>query len=391
MKLYINENEKAKSPSVAVDDMFLTKDMPTTAGSKMLDGYMSLFNAQVVDSLESAGYSISGKCNVGEFGIDLIGETSYFDGEVKSAAAEVLATTDAEAALCFDVNGAPRRAAALNDLVFVKPTYGTVSRFGTVSAVCSGETVGVMARDTATAAKILGVVAGHDDKDGTSLCAADCEKVKASGNATLKKIAVIKALTKDADTAKLDAAIKALGANGVVVEEVDGDILTAAKEAWNVLMCAELCNNVSRYDGIKYGYRTKNYKTIDELYVNSRTEAFGELLKTAILYGSDVLAGDNYENVYVKALKVRRVICEYFASLFANYDAVIMPACAKAEYTAADVENNIALSFDEALYTAPASISGLPAVVAGGVQVVSKAFGEDILFTVAKILEKEGK
>ena len=391
MKYYISENEKAKSPSVAVDDMFLTKDMPTTAGSKMLDGYMSLFNAQVVDSLTNAGYSIGGKCNVGEFAIDFLGETSHFGGEVKSAAAEVLASTDAEAVVCFDVNGTPRRVAALNNLVFVKPTYGTVSRFGTVSAACSGETVGVMARDTDTAAKILGVIAGHDNKDGTSLSASDCDKVKVSGNAAVKKIAVVKALTKDADTAKLDAAVKALGENGVTVEEIDGEVLGAAKEAWNALMCAELCNNVSRYDGIKYGYRTKNYKTIDELYVNSRTEAFGELVKTAILYGSDVLAGDNYENVYVKALKIRRVVCEYFAELFANYDAVMMPACAKAEYTAADVQNNAALSFDEALYTAPASISGLPAVVAGGVQVVSKAFGEDILFTIAKILEKEGK
>ena len=156
-------------------------------------------------------------------------------------------------------------------------------------------------------------------------------------------------------------------------------------------MCAELCNNVSRYDGVKYGHRTENYKTIGELYTNSRTEAFGELVKTAILYGSETLSDDNYMPVYDKSLRVRRVICETFAKLHSEYDAIIIPACSKSAYTEADTLANKYIAFDEALYTAPASITGLPTVVAGGVQLIGKAFSENTLFEAARIIAKEGK
>ena len=110
--------------------------------------------------------------------------------------------------------------------------------------------------------------------------------------------------------------------------------MLASREAWNVLLCAELCNNVSRYDGIKYGYRTPEYKTIDELYTKSRTEAFGELLKTAILYGSDALSTDNYEKIYDKSLRIRRVMVETFAEIFAEYDAVLLPAASRSAFAA---------------------------------------------------------
>ena len=152
-------------------------------------------------------------------------------------------------------------------------------------------------------------------------------------------------------------------------------------------MSAELCHNVSRYDGVKYGYRTPNYTTIDELYTNSRTEAFGELLKNAILFGSEVLSDYNYMKMYDKGLRVRRVLVEKFAEIFESFDAVLMPAAAKTAYTKADTEANKYISYDENLYTAPASITGLPVVVAGGVQLIGKAFSENALFEIAKVLE----
>lgn len=156
-------------------------------------------------------------------------------------------------------------------------------------------------------------------------------------------------------------------------------------------MCAELCNNVSRFDGVKYGYRTKNYKNIEELYTNSRTEAFGELLKTAILFGSDALSTENYMRVYDKSLRIRRVVAEKFAEIFGEYDAVLLPACSKACYTMDDVKQNKYIAFDEALYTAPASITGLPAAVVGGVQLIGKAFSDNALLDMAAVFEKEGK
>lgn len=401
MELYISKNEKAKGKTVALDDMILTNEYPTTAGSKMLEGYMSLFNAEVVDRLKNAGYEIGGKANVGELCIDLLGETSYFgatenaDGALMTASSELVKKGDALAAIGLDANGTPRRAAALNGQVCVKPTYGTVSRFGTISIACSGETVSVTANTVSAVKEILDVIAGHDDKDGTSLSEEKCALVKSSAEfSSAKKVAVARSITDSADEATKAVIAKAKAAfeaKGIAVEEVDDSVLLTAKNAWNILMSAELCNNVSRYDGVKYGYRTKNYTTIDELYTNSRTEAFGDLLKTAILFGSETLSTENYMKMYDKGLRIRRVLVEKFAEIFETYDAVLMPASTKTVYTKADTDANKYIAYDENLYTAPASITGLPVVVAGGVQLIGKAFSENVLFDLAKTLEGDGK
>ncbi len=398
MKLYTAKMDTASVRTVAVDDMILTKTMPTAAGSKMLDGYMSLFDAEVVTKLTAAGYAISGKADVGEFAIDLLGETSYngtpaVDGMLVNASAEIVKSGEVTAVVGMDVNGSVRRAAALNGLVSVKPTYGTVSRYGTIPVACSGETVSVVAKTVDDCREVLGAIIGHDDKDGTSLSEELCAKVAADAE-PIRRVAVVTSLTAGVDTAtaaKLEAAKNVLTANGVEVCEVEEETLAAARIAWNILMSAELCNNVSRYDGVKYGYRTQNFTNIDELYTNTRTEAFGELLKTAILFGSDTLSTENYMKVYDKALRMRRVTAEAFNALFAQYDAVLAPASAKAAYTQEDVKADRYIAFTENLYTAPASITGLPTVVAGGVQLIGKAFSEGALFAAAKLFEKEGE
>lgn len=397
MKLYIDKKESSAAKKVAVDDMILTKDLTTTAGSRMLEGYHSLFAAQVVDKLEAAGYDISGKANVGELAIDLLGESSYFgaveaDGRLTNAASVIVKNEDVCGAVVFEVNGANARSAAASDLVFVKPTYGTVSRFGTIPAACSGETVSVMAKTTAQAHELLDTVVGYDAKDGTMHAEEKCALLKSGAEfAPVKRVAVAKALCDAADTARVEEFKSFLAKEGVETVEVDADILTSASAAWSALMCAELCNNVSRYDGVKYGYRTKNYKNIDELYTNSRTEAFGMLLKSAVIYGSDALSTAKYTKVYDKGLRVRRIISEYFASLFAEYDAVLMPVASKGEFTMADIEADRYISFKENRFTAPAMITGLPLVVAGGVQLVGKAFSENALLDLAAKFEKEGK
>ena len=386
---------------IALDDMILTTEYPTTAGSKMLEGYKSLFEAEVVSKLKNAGYEIAGKARVGELSLGLLGETSYFgsvldeNGNLSLEASEMLKRNEVSACVGLDASGAIRRAAALSGQVAIKPTYGTVSRFGTISVACSGEAVCVSANNASDAQKVLSAIIGHDDKDGTSLSEAECQRLSADAPfESIKRVAVAKSLAQSADEAtraKLHAVVDAFKANGIEVEPIDDSILLAAETAWNVLMCAELCNNVSKYDGIKYGYRSKNYTNIDELYTNSRTEAFGELLKTAILFGSECLSTENYMPVYDKALRIRRVICERFAEIFASYGAVLMPVCSKTAYTEADVKANKYVSFDEASYIAPASISGLPALVFGGVQIVGPAFSENALLDLAKKYEGEGR
>ena len=398
MNLYLSQSNEKKDKAVVLDDMILTTEFPTTAGSKMLDGYKSLFEAEVVTKLKDAGFAISGKANVGELSLGLLGETSYFgevtdaSGNLNLASSEILKSGEVLAAIGLDANGAMRRSSALAGQVCIKPTYGTVSRFGTVSVACSGEAVCVAANTVADAKTVLDSIVGHDAKDGTSLSDEQCMSLRSDAAfKSVKKVAVAKSLVASADDvtkSNVAATVDALKKNGIEVEEIDDSILLAAKTAWNILMCAELCNNVSKYDGIKYGYRTKNYTNIDELYTNSRTEAFGELLKTAILFGSEALSTENYMPVYDKSLRVRRVICEKFAEIFANFDAVLMPVCSKTAYTMADVAENKYISFDEALYTAPASISGLPSVVVGGVQFVGAAFSENALVELAKIVEE---
>lgn len=399
MKVYINEGSLS-GKRVVLDDMILTTALPTTAGSKMLEHYVSLFEAEAVTRLEKAGYTIGGKLNVGEFGIDLLGETSFFgacvreDGTLAASAAESL-NSGAFAAVQLDVNGAPRRAAAQNGCVCVKPTYGTVSRYGTIPSACSGETLTVTAASVAACREVLSVLAGHDDKDGTSLPAEKCALLRADADRRpVRKVAVAAGLTGSAD-AQVQADVAAmrsfLESNGIEVVEIDDQILTAAKTAWNVLMSAELCNNVSRYDGVKFGYRSSNYTNIDELYTNSRTEAFGELLKTAILFGSDMLSTDNYMKMYDKALRIRRVIVEALNGIFAQYDALLLPACSAKCYALEAVQQNKYLAFQENVFTAPASISGMPAVIVGGVQLMGPAFSENSLLDLAQTYGKEGQ
>ena len=388
----------ATSKKFICDDMILTTETPTTAGSLMLESYVSLFEAEALTRAKAAGYTFEGKRSVGEFAFDTIGESSYngdysIDGKPVLGAAQAIVLGDADTAICLDVNGSVRRGTAQSDLVSIKPTYGTVSRFGTIPVACSGECVSIMGKKADDAYEMLCAIAGHDDKDGTSLPEEKCELIKNTDTAP-KKIAIPTSMLKGINEevkAKLDSFIEKARANGIEVDEIDDTVIAKSNIAWNVLMCAELCNNVSKYDGVKYGYRAENYSGIDELYTNSRTEAFGELLKTAILYGSEALSTDNYMKVYDKSLRVRRVITEAFGSIFEKYDAVLMPACSTMAYPADLIESDKYSCFTENFYTAPASITGLPAVVIGGVQLVGKAFSEGILVNIARICEKEGK
>lgn len=384
--IYTAKKDVNSACKIVAEDMLLTTDMPTAAGSKMLDGYMSLLEAEVLTRLKNKGYGVCGKADVGEFAIDLLGETSYnganiADGKLLNSSSEILKANEADAVIALDVNGTTRRAAAQNGLVSVKPTYGTVSRYGTVPVACSGETVSVMAKDAKTCRKVLDDIAGHDDKDGTSL--PESEIAKKADAKEIKRIAIINDMMADVSDdvkANIDSAVAKLG---VEVVNIDSSVIASSRPAWNILMSAELCNNVSRYDGVKYGHRAEKFSGIDELYTNSRTEAFGELLKTAIIFGSETLSTENYMKVYDKALRTRRVVVEEFAKIFAEFDAVMIPACSKAFYTEDDVKADKYVSYKENFYTAPASITGLPAVVAGGVQLIGKAFSENALLELA--------
>ena len=393
MKYYATQiNEKG---NIAVDDTLLVKDVVTTAGSRILNGFKPLFSAEVVTRLEDKGYTVAGKTNVGEFGLDLVGEFSYYapqEGKLEGSAASLVANGDVVAALGVDMNGGARRAAALTGVDFLKPTYGTVSRYGVISCAASGEQVGVHAKDAEKVAEIMGVIAGHDDKDGTSLRndSYDYGITDVKG----KKVAINKFLLDKADDvtkAKVLTFADSLRANGVEVVEVNCDMPEIANTAWQILMCAETCNNVSRYDGVKYGHRAKEYKNIDELYVNSRTEGFNFLTKAVILYGSDVLSKNRYKDCFDKSLRVRRVVAEGLQKAFSEFDAILTPACSKAEYESYDIKDAFGKVFAESVFTAVPNLVGVPALVTNGVQLMGNHFAESTLLSLAHSVEKEGK
>lgn len=389
---YINEINAAGK--IAVDDTILVKGVPATAGSKMLESFKPLFSAEAVERLEKAGYAVSGKTNVGEFGLDLMGETSYFEpaaenGNLAGAAASLVASGKVKAALNVDLNGAPRRAAAVSGVDFIKPTYGTVSRYGVIACACSGEQIGVTAADAESVKEILEVIAGHDGKDGTSLPAEKYE-YSTSEDVSAMKICIVKELYDSASAevkANIDAYAESLKKLGAAVETVSLDIVNQAKTAWQILMAAETTNNLSRFDGVKYGYRAADYKNIDELYVKSRSEAMGFLAKATIIYGSDVLAKAKYEKCYDKSLRIRRVVCDKVREVLSKYDAILAPACSQISYKPYDALEAFEKVYEESLYTAIPSITGMPAMVTKGVQLIADSYKESVLLSIAKSVE----
>ena len=382
--------------TIAVDDTLLVKDAVATAGSRILDGFKPLFSAEAVVRLEEKGYAVSGKAHTGEFGLDLVGEFSYYapqEEKLEGAAAALVKNGDVKAALGVDMNGSTRRAAALAGVDFLKPTYGTVSRYGVISCAASGEQVGVFAPNAEGVKEIISVIAGHDDKDGTSLPQKEYEystDIAVAG----KKVCIVKELLEKADDETKANVIKyadALKANGVEVEEISWNFFDLANTAWQILMCAETCNNVSRYDGVKYGHRTEQYRNIDELYVKSRTEGFNFLTKAVILYGSDVLSKNRYKDCYDKSLRVRRVIADATKELLEKYDAILAPVCSKTEYTAYDIKDAFTKVFEESVFTALPNLIGTPALVSGGVQLMGKHFDESVLLSLANSVERKGE
>ena len=381
--------------TIAVDDTILVKGAQSTAGSRIMEGFKPLFSAEAVCRLEDKGYVIAGKTQVGEFGLDLVGEFSYYsekEEDLKGAAAKLVSTGAVQTALGVDMNGATRRSAALSGVDFLKPTYGTVSRYGIISCAASGEQMGVYAKDVDGVKEVMDIIAGYDEKDGTCLNKdyEYCTDLAVAG----KKVGIVKELMEKADSEtrqRVESFAAKLRKNGVVVEEISCDFFDVANTTWQILMTAETCNNVSRYDGVKFGHRAAEYKNIDELYVNTRTEGFNFLTKATILYGSDVLSKNRYDDCYGKSLKVRRVVAEKFDELMKSYDAVLTPVCSKTAYKAYDISEAFETVFKESVFTAVANLIGTPALVSGGVQLMGKHFSENVLLSLAGSVERVGE
>lgn len=363
----------ADAVAIVVDDNLIQRDTVCAAGSHMLYSFRPPFQAEAITRAQAAGYTVIGRANIGEF--NMAGsETSWFGptlhpqdtAHLTSGAAAAVAQGFAEAALIVDAGGANLRQAALGGCSAFRPTYGSVSRFGIIAFLSSSEQIGGVARDIDTAAALVQAVAGHDEKDATSLPKPQYDYAAAADVAGLR-IALVEDLLAAAGAparAATEQAAEALAAAGAQISRIRLRQAALAPQALAVMAAAEGCNNISRFDGVKYGYRTANYRNIEELYCRSRGEAIGETAKCLAMLGSLVLAKDNYEPYYRKALQVRYLVKQELDQIFTSCDLLLAPVAPAEAPLAADAAASPFPFCDPAhAFGAAATLAGLPVAV----------------------------
>jgi aspartyl-tRNA(Asn)/glutamyl-tRNA(Gln) amidotransferase subunit A len=297
-----------------------------------------------------------------------------------------VANGEAEIGIGCDMNGAIRKEASKNGICFIKPTYGTVSRFGLVSTSSSMEQIGIACKDISLGFEALSVIAGFDERDGTL---ADTKKYSFSAPEMDIKGVKIGIPACCEDSAEVQNAVNHLKAMGADVSAFDFDLLKYAAGAAYVITAAETSNSVSRFDGIRFGYRTDNDSNLDDIYVNSRTECFTFETKLFILMGMLVLTKEKFDVYFDKSLKIRRLIKNAADHILEKYDAVLMPT----EYIKADNEEtpeNFYNAYENLKYLSLPNLTATPAIsLPQGVQFMAKSFDENKLFRIGKCFQGE--
>ena len=344
---------------VVVDDNIFMKTKVSAAGSKYLFDFVPPVNAAVIDKLINSGVNEIIQSGSNEFGISL---TESF-GCVSS-----LAEGEAHVGIGCDVNGAIRKQASQAGVCFIKPTYGMVSRYGLVSTAPSMEQIGVACSDIDEGFKTLSIISGFDERDGT-LAGKEKYDFKPPESEGLQDIKIaVPDMCKDG-LREMAERLKALGAR---VESVDFSCLKYVPGVYHIIASAEICNSLSRFDGLKFGHRAEKCANLEDIYIKSRTESFTLETKLMILMGIHVLAKENFEGLYQKSMKLRREIKNSSDEIFESYDAVMTPA-------------------DDLKYLALPNLIGTPAVsIPGNAQFLAKETGEDALYRIGRRLMKGG-
>ena len=364
---------------VAIKDNMCTKDMLTTCSSKILGNFVPTFTAEAVRNLENAGAVIIGKTNMDEFAMGSTTETSYF-GETKNpwnlnhvpggssgGSCAAVAAEECPYALGSDTGGSIRQPSSFCGVVGIKPTYGTVSRYGLIAYGSSLDQIGPIAKDVTDCAAILEVIASHDPKDSTSMERDDYRFTEALVD-DVKGMKI--GIPKDYFGEGLDAevkenilnAVKVLEEKGAVVEEFDLNLVQYAIPAYYVIASAEASSNLSRFDGVKYGYRTEEYEGLHNMYKKTRSEGFGAEVKRRIMLGSFVLSSGYYDAYYLKALRTKALIKAEFDKAFEKYDMIVAPA---APTTAPELGKSLSDPLKMYLgdiYTISVNLAGLPGI-----------------------------
>lgn len=400
---------------MAVKDNICTKSVRTSCASKILGEFKPPYNATVIEKLEKAGAVIVGKTNMDEFAMGSTTETSAF-GETKNpwnkehvpggssgGSAAAVAADEAFYALGSDTGGSIRQPSAFCGVTGIKPTYGTVSRYGLIAYASSLDQIGPIARDVSDCAAVLDVISGHDSKDSTSVDKNDYKYMEALvDDVKGMKIGIPKGyLGEGLDEevkASILAAAKVFEEKGAIVEEFDLDAVDYAIPAYYVVASAEASSNLSRYDGVKYGYRTEKFEGLQDVYKKSRSEGFGNEVKRRMMIGAFVLSSGYYDAYYNKSLKVKAIIKEGFDKAFAKYDVILGPTAPSTALKLGESLSDPLKMYLGDIYTVSVNLAGLPAIslpcgidsngLPIGLQLIGKHFGEKDIIRAAYSFEQ---
>ena len=361
----------------AIKDNMCTKGMRTTCSSKILENFVPTYTAEAVLNLEKAGAVILGKTNMDEFAMGSTTETSAYGvtrnpwntehvpGGSSGGSCAAVAANECFYALGSDTGGSSRQPSSFCGVTGIKPTYGTVSRYGLIAYGSSLDQIGSVAKDVSDCAAILEAISSHDLKDSTSMARTDCDFTSAlKDDVKGMKIGIPSSYFGEGPDEEVKAAIlKAadiLKEKGAVVETFDLGLVDYAIPAYYVIASAEASSNLSRFDGVKYGYRTKEYEGLHNMYKKTRSEGFGPEVKRRIMLGSFVLSSGYYDAYYLKALRTKALIKKEFDKAFAKYDLILAPASPDtAPKLGASLSDPLKMYLGD-IYTISVNLAGLP-------------------------------
>ena len=398
---------------LAVKDNISTKNILTTAASKMLYNYKPIFDATSVEKLYGRDMIIVGKTNMDEFAMGGSTENSYFKltknawnqekvaGGSSGGSATAVASGQVRLSLGSDTGGSIRQPAAFNGVVGIKPTYGRVSRFGLIAFGSSLDQIGPFSQTVKENAQLLNVISGNDKKDSTSsqvkvpdftqFIGKDIKEMKIA----LPKEYIGQGIDEKVKETILKAA-KHLESLGAIVEEVSLPHSKYGVAVYYIIASSEASSNLQRFDGIRYGYRTDDYENLDDVYVNTRSEGFGEEVKRRIMLGTFSLSSGYYDAYFKKAGQVRTLIMEDFKKVFANYDLILGPTAPTVAYDLDSQHQDPVAMYLADLLTIPVNLAGLPGIsipagfVEGlpvGMQLIGKPFAEQTIYQAAAAFE----
>lgn len=400
---------------IGIKDNICTKGVKTTCSSKMLENFVSPYDATVMEKVKAEDLIMLGKCNMDEFAMGASTEYSYFKktsnpwnlnkvpGGSSGGSAAAVAAGMVPWTLGSDTGGSVRQPSSFCGTVGLKPTYGLVSRYGLVAFASSLDQIGTITKDVEDNAMLLNVIAGHDAKDSTSVNVEKKDYTKALINDVKGlKIGIPKEYFGEGINPEVKEAVMNVAKKyeelGATVEECSISVTDYALATYYIIACAEASSNLGRFDGIRYGYRTENFSNLKDIYRNSRSEGFGSEVKRRIILGTYVLSSGYYDAYYKKAQKVRTIVKQAFKDLFKKYDVLLTPTAPTVAFDIGTRSNNPLEMYLADICTVSINIGGVPAmsVPCGldregmpiGFQLIGNHFDEETLYRAAYTYEQ---